>query len=447
MQRTFLSFFRTVFLTYLAVLGIATVVTQWIGSPAAGMVAGVACGWLCAVWIARPVRQLTEAAGAVAQGRLDVRAPGGSIAEMRESGQALADVARAIQRHLESLTTERNQATAILQSLTEGVIAVDASDRILLMNQAAGTLFGSPAGLARGKPLLEVVRQHELQRLVADALSQRRPAEREITVFQPTERTLRVCAVPCHGAHADDPAAVIVVQDLTALQQYERLRKEFVANVSHELKTPLTSIRSLTETLLDGALGDPAHNRRFVQLIEEDVARLSRLIDDLLELAQIESQAEALRMTPVDLGPLLQDALRTLRPEQEKRRLTVTVDLGPRPMVQADSDRLKQVLINLVDNAIKYNREGGSIRVTAQPEGSALRVKVADTGIGIPARDLPHIFERFYRVDKARSRQRGGTGLGLSIVKHIVEAHGGTVTVASELERGSTFSFTLPLAA
>ena len=276
-----------------------------------------------------------------------------------------------------------------------------------------------------------------------EVMRQRQPAVKEVTLFQPKERTVRLHGVPCAGGGPAGPVAIFVIQDVTEAHRYEQLRREFVANVSHELKSPLTSIRSLAETLLEGALSDSDNNRRFVQLIDEDAARLSRLIHDLLALSQIESQAVPLKLATVELAPLLDSVLASLQPSVVQRRLAVAVDLPPGLRIKVDPDRFRQVLFNLLDNAVKYNRDGGSIRISASQEGAWMTVRIADTGIGIPAQALPRIFERFYRVDKARSRDLGGTGLGLSIVKHIVEAHGGRVAVESRPGEGTCFSLAI----
>lgn len=352
-----------------------------------------------------------------------------------------------IRQRIDELTTERNQATAILESMAEGVIAVDPQGRILLMNPAANVLLGLTGQPVRNKSLFEAIRYHELQEVVRTVLRQHQRATQDIAVFQPQERRLRLHAIPCQGGGPTGPAAVLVIQDVTESHRYEQLRREFVANVSHELKSPLTSIHSLTETLLEGALNDPAHNTRFVRLIDEDAARLARLIDDLLALSQIESQAVPLKLSAVELKPLVESVAASLQPGIGQRRLSVTLDIPTGILARADPDRLRQVLANLLDNAIKYNKDGGTIKIVAARHDGWIKVTVADTGVGIPEQDLPRIFERFYRVDKARSRELGGTGLGLSIVKHIVESHGGQVTVRSQVNRGSTFSVTFPLSA
>ena len=397
--------------------------------------------------ITRPIARITRMARAVAEGRLDERAPEASIAEVNQLGQALNALAQSVEHHLTALRAERNRATAIIESMAEGVVALDAQGRVLLMNASAGSFVGTNAEQARGKPLMDVFRHHELDELIRQVRSDQRPAIREWTVFQPTERIHRAHVIPCETSQPTGPSIVVVIQDLTELRDYEQLRRRFVANVSHELKTPLTAIRGLTEALLDGALEDAANNRRFLGLVDEEARRLSRLIDDLLELSRIETHEAVLKLESVDLKALVQALLPAFEPELISRRLTLTTRIDDRARLSADPDRLRQVFINLIDNAIKYNREGGEVTISAKLEDSVLRVTVADTGIGIPTEDLPRIFERFYRADKARSRESGGTGLGLSIVKHIVESHDGQVHVESEPGRGSIFSITLPLGA
>ncbi len=354
----------------------------------------------------------------------------------------------AVSRQVGMLATQGHQATAILERMAEGVLAVDAQGRLLLMNPAAAALLGITTTDAIGRSLFEVARQQDLQELVRGMLRAPQPVSREVMVFHPSERMLRLHGVPCPPGpgEADGPSAGIVIQDVPEHHRYDQLRKEFVANVSHELKSPLTSIRSLTETLLGGALEDRASNRKFVGMIDEDAARLSHLIDDLLALSQIESQAVAPALTAVPLAPLVESVMAGLQPAIRQRGIAVAIDLPGDLAVQADPDRLRQVIANLLDNAVKYNRDNGRLTVSAARSDGWATVAVADTGIGIPPQDLPRIFERFYRVDKARSRAMGGTGLGLSIVKHTVESLGGTVSVQSDFDRGSTFSFTLRLA-
>ena len=361
--------------------------------------------------------------------------------------QAGADTAGQLEQRLQQLESQRSQAQAILESMGEAVLALDAEDRILWMNSAAERLLGARAEQAAGTRLTELLRQPDVEELLRETRAQRRPSTREVQLFLPQESYVRLQATPCGGG-PNDAAMVVMAQDVTEVRRLERMRREFVANVSHELKTPLTSIKSLLETLLSGALEDPANNRRFVALIDEDATRLSRLIDDLLELSQIESKASPLVLQPVLLRPLLEGLSQRFLAQLEARQVTLSLEVPVvAPPVHADPDRLRQIFVNLIDNAIKFNTRGGRVALRAAVDGSMLRVSVEDTGPGIPAADLPRIFERFYRVDKARSRELGGTGLGLAIVKHLVELHHGRVEVASPPGGGgSTFTVTLPLA-
>ena len=357
----------------------------------------------------------------------------------------MVETARQLERRVQELESQRTQAQAILESMVEGVAALDRDGRILWLNGSAQRLFKVQPDHAAGKRLVELFRQPELDGLIQEALAGRHPAVREVHTFSPTEQVVRFQATPCEDNEAG-AALVLVAQDVTEIRRLEGMRREFVANVSHELKTPLTSIKGLVETLLGGALDDAANNRRFVSLIDEDATRLTRLIDDLLELSQIESKAVPLTRETIELRPLVEGVVAALAREIEQRRLTVSAQVPPGLAVSADPHRLRQVFMNLVENAIKYNKDAGRVAISAARDRASLTVTVADTGVGIPPQDLPRIFERFYRVDKARSRALGGTGLGLSIVKHIVESHGGTVSVQSRPGEGSAFTVTLPIA-
>ena len=366
-----------------------------------------------------------------------------AVRRTRTQREAMAGELGALTRRIQELESERNQASAILESMVEGVCALDGTGRVLWLNPSAQQLLGAGPTQSPRPLLTDLFRQPELDALITDVLQHRRPAACEVRAFTPSERMIRFQAAPCEGGEA---ALVLVAQDVTEMRRLEGLRREFVGNVSHELKTPLTSIQGLVETLLGGALEDPAHNRRFVTLIEEDAKRLARLIDDLLELSQIESKAIPLQVKPVDVRTLLAELAERFRQPAQERQVSLDVALAAdTPRVPADPERLRQVFVNLLDNAIKFNAPGGRVTVSAERRDGVLRVAIQDTGIGIPPADLPRIFERFYRVDKARSRQMGGTGLGLSIVKHLVELHRGTVEVESRPGRGSVFTVCLPL--
>ena len=394
--------------------------------------------------IARPIQRIAEVARRITRGELDARAATGP-GEIGALGEVINEMAAQLNRRLQDLESQRHQAQAILESLGEGVLALDARGIILWLNPAAQRLFQLEPAIATGKPLTALVRQVELERLIQDALEQRRPVVRELPAFLPEARAVQFHATPCEGG-ANGPRLVLVAQDVTEIRRLEGLRREFVANVSHELKTPLTSIKSLVETLLSGALDDPAHNRQFVAMLDEDATRLTRLIDDLLALSQLDSRAVPLRVEAVNVRRLLEDLAGRLAPLLRDHAVQLEVHLpSETPAVEGDAERLRQVFLNLLENAVKFNRSGGSVTVSAIAEGPTLRISVADTGLGIPETDLPRIFERFYRVDKARSRTLGGTGLGLAIVRHLVELHHGQVTVSSRLDQGSVFTVTLPI--
>jgi two-component system phosphate regulon sensor histidine kinase PhoR len=351
-----------------------------------------------------------------------------------------------LQARLQVLESQQYQAEVILASMVEGVCALDKEGYVVWLNPAAQRVLGLPAHQVFGKRFLDLFRQPDLDTLITRVLALGEPESRELRLFGPPERVLSLQVAPCEGG-TTGAALVLVAQDVTETRRLEGLRREFVANVSHELKTPLTSIRGLVETLLGGALEDPAHNRRFVGLIEEDTVRLTRLIDDLLDLSRIESKALVLQPQAITLRPLLEQLVASFQPQLQAGQVSLSlVAPDDLPLVSGDVERLRQIFINLLDNAIKFNKVGGRVDVTARSEGPWVRVAVQDTGSGIPAPDLPRIFERFYRVDKARARALGGTGLGLAIVKHLVELHQGTVSVESCPDQGSTFTVSLPRA-
>ncbi|MBX3166820.1 MAG: phosphate signaling complex protein PhoU [Candidatus Eremiobacteraeota bacterium] len=348
----------------------------------------------------------------------------------------------------EHFLAERLQAEAILESLAEGVVAVDAAGDFVAINPAARALLGVGQQPLVGANLFETLRQRDLHDLVREVMGTGRLTLRDFPLFAPRERILRAQGVPCLAPGPGGARVVLLLQDVTELHRYDQLRREFVANVSHELKSPLTSIRSLTETLLDGGLEDPGCNRRFMALIEEDSTRLARLIDDLLILSQVESRAIPLRLSAVELDQVVTQVLAPREVLVAEKQVRILRRLDPELLVRADPDRLRQVLDNLLDNAIKYSPRGGRVEILAYPvEQHRVQVRVHDQGPGIPPEARGRVFERFYRVDKNRSRELGGTGLGLSIVKHIVESHGGRCWVEGALGEGSQFCFTLPLAA
>jgi two-component system phosphate regulon sensor histidine kinase PhoR len=318
------------------------------------------------------------------------------------------------------------------------VIAVDGQEGILLMNERARTLFGVGAGRGEGKPFLEVVRNADLHEIFRSGRTAGGVFRQELRLVHPADRFLRVTAVPLRLA-GEEPGLVMVIDDITELRRLEHVRTEFIANVSHELRTPLTAIQGYLETLLGGALEEREHARRFVEIAFRHTERLGRLLSDLTDLSNIELGKVSLRLAPTPLGPLVDSVVELVAAKARDGGVTLRAEVSDGLGVRADHDRLLQILINLVDNAVKYTPAGGVVTVQARRTGDGrVTLSVSDTGIGIPRADLPRITERFYRVDKARSRELGGTGLGLAIVKHLVLAHGGDLAIESEEGRGTT---------
>ena len=341
--------------------------------------------------------------------------------------------------------------------MIEAVIAVDDRQRVLFANDAAGRLLSFLPEAAVGRPLLEAVRHHSLHQATAEALAAwpggGRAAPGQQNGQPPTRRleitlgTLPPRILSTHVARLPGepcPGVVVVLDDVTELRRLENLRRDFVANVSHELKTPLSSIKAYAETLLSGALEDKEHRRQFVARIDEQADRLHQLIQDLLSLARIESGVEVHQIVPVPLAELMSECLAHHAPAAEAKQITLSSESpAPSVCVAADYEGLREILDNLVDNAIKYTPNGGSVTIGTRHDDGHVLIDVRDTGIGIAAEDQLRVFERFYRVDRARSRELGGTGLGLSIVKHLVQAFGGSVSLNSAPGEGSTFTVRL----
>jgi two-component system phosphate regulon sensor histidine kinase PhoR len=412
------------------------------------IVVALAVGLFVSRRVTRPVVRMQAIARRMAAGDFDQRVPVVGRDEVAELGAALNRMAVSLADKVETLEAERAEVAAILDRMVEGVVALDARGRILLVNPAARGILGLEAADApvEGRPLLEVVRQKALVDLAAAcrAGGQAEPAQRELDLGPPLGRTLRVHAVPVPFSR-QATGVLLVLHDVTELRRLERVRAEFVTNVSHELRTPLTAIRGYLETLLDGALEDRAHARRFLETAHAHAERLGRLVDDLLQLSNVETGKVRLRLESLELAEVAAGVVAMFERAATAKRLHVASGVGDGLRVKADRDRLVQILVNLVDNAVKYTADEGRVSLGAarRPDGT-VEVSVGDTGIGIPSTDLPRLTERFYRVDKTRSRELGGTGLGLAIVKHLVHAHGGELTIESELGKGTTVRFTLP---
>lgn len=398
--------------------------------------------------ITRPVTEMQAIAHRMAEGDFDQTVAVTGQDEVAELGHALNLMAVRLREKIQALEGERAKVAAILDSMVEGVIALDHRGRILLMNPGARLIFHLGRETVDGRPFLEVIRQKELSDLVeaCQACGVGERCRREVELGPPVSRILEAHAVPV-PFDSEGMGTLLVLHDVTELRRLEQVRTEFVANVSHELRTPLTSIKGYLETLLDEAPAEPDTLRRFLGVTHTHAERLGRLVDDLLQLSDIETGKVILTRSPLILQDVAREVLAIFESQATQKNLILRNHVPPQLRVVADRDRLAQILVNLVDNAIKYTPPGGQITLGATREaGDGIMVWVKDTGIGIPSTDLPRITERFYRVDKARSRELGGTGLGLAIVKHLVSAHSGELSIESEVAKGTTARVTLPAA-
>ena len=404
------------------------------------------------------VEKLQRFAHRVAQGDFRPLPSERSRDELSGLTDALNETAAWMDGTIRSLSGERNRSSAILRSMVEGVAVIDAQERIVFSNRAFSEILNLDPVAIEGRPVIEVVRNSDLLGLIRRALKGEEGLQTDVAIGIVQQRSFSITATPVQaleagaagGSHplAEKPSgAVVVLHDVSELRRLERVRQDFVANVSHEFKTPLTAIQGFAETLLAGAMDDPRSNRRFLEIIRDHATRLARLTDDLLKLARIEAGKLEVEFFPVQLLEQIERCAEITLLKATRKQITLELNVPPGlPAVRGDASLLREVLQNLLDNAIQYTPEGGHIEVSATAGAREAMITVADTGIGIPLADQERIFERFYRVDAARSREAGGTGLGLSIAKHIAEAHGGRLWVESEVSRGSRFSFSIPLA-
>lgn len=427
------------------------------------LIAGIIVSLVFSRMLTSRIDQLKDFSHRIAHGDFKPLRFGGPRDELADLADALNETAARLDATIESLSRERNRSSTILRSMVEGVAVIDAHERLVFCNRAFVDTLNLDAARSEGRPVIEVIRNSDLLELIRRALQGDEGLQSDIAMGFVQQRAFSVTAAPVKpfepaagprnssGAASleEKPSgAVVVLHDVTELRRLERVRQDFVANVSHEFKTPLTAIQGFAETLLAGALDDPSNNRRFLEIIREHAARLARLTDDLLKLARIEAGKLEVQFSAVNLADLIEGCAEISLLKAGRKQIALEIDLpASLPPVQGDSSLLHEVLQNLLDNAIQYTPAGGKIHVTASVDSGTVVVAVADTGIGIPVVDQERIFERFYRVDAARSREAGGTGLGLSIAKHIVEAHGGQIRVDSEVGRGSTFFFSVPLSA
>lgn len=410
----------------------------------AGLLAGLV-GWVSASRMLRPLEALREAVLRASAGDLTVRVAEPHATELADLARAFNLMSGLIERRMFETRAQRRQLEIILANLADGILVFDNSGRAIVVNRAAAEMLNLAGTAWQGRTAIELTLDHHLAGTVQRAL-QGESIETEVEPRPLSGRFLRVSAAPVKGGEGVLGGVIVVLNDLTRLRRLERVRSDFVANVSHELRTPLASIRAAAETLRSGAIDESEAAARFLGIIESESERLANLVRDLLVLAAAESPELTMKSERVNPAGLIEHgvaAIRTAYPGADSPLIAVDVPDGL-PEVAGEEERLQQVLFNLLENAVKYTGTGGRITVTACLDGEFVRFRVSDNGPGIPESHLPRLFERFYRVDKDRSRMVGGTGLGLAIVKHIVEAHGGRVGVESRLGKGSTFWFTIP---
>jgi two-component system phosphate regulon sensor histidine kinase PhoR len=392
--------------------------------------------------ITRPVRQITRAAEDIASGKLDQRIPTRTNDEIGRLARAFNEMSSSVKNSMAVVASERSRFSAILSSLTDGVVMTDAEERIVLANPAAEKLFNFKEARVAGRPLIEAIPDHEIDNIVKNCLGTAHEQNTQLDSI--TGRFLRAIAVPI--TTGETKGALVLFQDLTELRSLQTMRREFVGNISHELRTPLAAIKAIVDTLRDGAINDPEAATDFVNRLDVEVDGMTQMVSELIELSRIETGKIKLKLEPLNLNLLAEEVIARLGPQADRQQVSLSAELASGlPAVQVDKERIKQVMMNIIHNAIKFTPTGGKVVVSTKLDGELVTTQVSDTGIGISREDLPHIFERFFKADKSRSTS--GTGLGLAIAKHTVQIHGGSVWVQSEQGKGSTFGFSLPLKA
>jgi two-component system phosphate regulon sensor histidine kinase PhoR len=394
----------------------------------------------------RKLQALKQGAERLAQGELGHRLPIPDSEELAGLAESLNRMAAQLENRLQTVVSQRNQLEGVLSSMLEGVIAVSRDERIISINMAAARWFDIDPEKVRGRSLPEAIRNLALYKFVSRSFQRRAPLEEDVTIYRNGECILNVKSAPLLDVGPEPIGMLIVFSDVTQLRRLEDMRRDFVANVSHEIKTPLTAIKGFVETLHQNIVETPEEAERFLGIITKHVDRLNTIIEDLLMLSRIENEGEHgdIKREKTRLRDVLQNAVQICRPQAEEKRIGVELACDDRLEATVDPVLLEQAVVNLLDNAIKYSEREKAVRISARTADREIRIQVQDHGIGIEKKHLPRLFERFYRVDKARSRSLGGTGLGLAIVKHIAQAHGGHVAVESRLGEGSRFTIHLP---
>lgn len=413
-----------------------------------GILAATLLGVFLSVKLAKgltePIENINAGAKKIASGNWDTRVYSGSGDEIAELGNTINFMTKTLKEHIEEVAEGKSRMENIVSAMASGVIVLDNYGMVKIVNRAAEEMLGISLAAAEEKHILEVIRHFGLNDQIEKCLIQEKTADYEIAVYYPKEKIIKCYIAPVYREKTV-AGITVVFHDITQIRKLEQMRVDFVANASHELRTPLTVIKGYAETLLGGALNDRPVSEKFVSVIDQEADRLQRLVNELLTLSKLESYQTVKDEQSVDLISLIQEVANEIGQSFSNKEISLSLELPQRiNPVKANEDRIKQVMVNLLENALKFTPKKGWVCVSVVDAGVDIKVCVKDTGIGIPQEELPRVFERFYRVDKARSRQLGGFGLGLSITKHIVEAYGGKMGVESTLGEGSIFWFTLP---
>ncbi|MEF2968397.1 ATP-binding protein [Paenibacillus sp. M1] len=403
-----------------------------------------------AAGLTRPLEHITRVANRISRLEYDARVNLHRRDEIGQLGLAINGMADSLQQQLKVIHDNEDLMQSVLANMTGGILMVDSSENVALINREAERILHLRGEQILGKSYHELKRNYEFMKFVEEGTLHKEFLREERTVYDPEEMILQFDGVPMFEDDGSYRGMLFLLQDVTEIRRLEAMRSEFVANVSHELKTPIAAVKGFAETLLAGGVKDKETERSFLQIIHDEGERLNRLIGDILELSKIESKRAPLEYAPVNIKELFDGIYEMMRASAAKKSIVLVQDIPEHLYIEGDEDRLKQIFMNLMSNAISYTQDGGRVKVDVEVIGESeeeekVRVTVSDTGIGIPKKDLPRIFERFYRVDKARSRSSGGTGLGLSIVKHLTELHQGSVRVESKVGEGSSFIVELPV--
>jgi len=402
-------------------------------------------GTLLTAQTIRPINRMIQISRKYSEGDFSRRIIQSSKDEIGQLANTLNKMAQDIEDKIKEIKTQNQKLAAIFNSMIEGIIVVDKGSRVISINPTIEKIFDVSKEEVVGNIFLEAIRNNDIFEVINNVLKRGESISKEINLLLPVRKTFEVSASPIFDNDTVN-GCLVVIHDITEIRHLETIRSDFVANVSHELKTPLTSIKGFIETLLEGALDDRENNRSFLKIIQDHAERLDKLVNDLLSLSHLESKEIALKKKSFDLRKQIDEITTSFKTQLKKKDIELKNELSSGFMITADKDKIEQVFTNLIDNAIKFNKEKGLIKICGQEVNGRVKITVEDSGIGIPGKDVPRIFERFYRVNKARSRELGGTGLGLSIVKHIVELHNGTVGVESVEGLGSKFWLILPKA-